>query len=265
MRLGSLTVLSLVLAAAVAGCRAREPGAETVKRGQAAYDLAFDAFKRNSMREALAHVRRAIELDDENASAAYLGSLVMLVFCADDDASPDCRYDEAEQFVRQALKLDPEMRDAKNTLGVVLVHRGKPKEAILVLEPLAHDMLYQSPEKSWGNLGWAYLEAGQGAEAVSALQRSVAAQPLFCVGHYRLGLAFEKQREFEAAREAFTRAVGIQEGGCARLQDAFLARGRVGKELHDPAGAAKDFEHCRELAPLTASGRACSAGLQTTP
>jgi len=265
VRVAFSTVASLLLAATVAGCGAREPDADTVKRGLAEYDLALDAFKRNSMREALAHVRRSLELDDESANAAYLGSLVMLVFCADDASSPDCRYEEAEKFVRRALELDPQMRDAKNTLGVVLIHRAKPAEAIAVLEPLAHDMLYQSPEKSWGNLGWAYLEAGRSAEAVTALKRSVAAQPLFCVGHFRLGLAFEKQKEFAAAKQALTRAVSIEEGGCGKLQDAFWARARVSKELGDADEAQKDLERCKELAPSTAAGRACSAGLRTTP
>ena len=261
VRLGSSFIGSLLIAACVAACGGREPDAENVKRGEAAYELAVDAFKRNSMRESLAHVRRALQLDDESANAAYLGSLVMLVFCADDASSPDCRYDEAENYVRRSLVLNPELRDARNTLGVVLIHRGKAVEAIGVLEPLARDMLYQSPEKSWGNLGWAYLEAGRAGEAIIALKRSVAAQPLFCVGHYRLGLAFEKQHELEAARQAFTRAVGIEEGACARLQDAFLGRGRVAKALGDTTEARKDFEHCRELAPSTTAGRACVAAL----
>jgi len=165
--------------------------------------------------------------------------------------------------VRAALAVDPEMRDAKNALGVVLVHRDKPKEAIKVLEPLARDMLYRSPEKAWGNLGWAYLEAKKVDDAIDALKRAVAAQPLFCVGHYRLGLAYEKKREYSAARHSLTRALSIEEGGCARLQDALYARARVSQKLGMRAEVRQDLKQCRDLATVTPAGRACATRLRT--
>lgn len=263
MRPAAVLLLSALSGSAAVGCWSREADPEAQKRAQAEVELAHDAFKRSSMREALGHVRMAMQFDEQSADAAYLGALVMLVFCADDPGSPDCRYPEAEQYARRALELDPQMRDARNTLGVILVHERKPLEAVAVLEPLTHDMLYRSPEKSWGNLGWAYLEAGRVDEAVSALQRAVAAQPLFCVGHYRLGLAFERKRELVAARQSYGRALAIEEGGCGRLQDAYLGRGRVALALGDAGPARADLERCRELAPSTASGRECAAVMRS--
>ncbi len=259
MRKAPVTVVALAAAAFAMACGAREPDPEAQKRGQAEYDLALDAFKRSSMREALAHVRASIQHDDQSPDSAYLGALVMLVFCADDPNSPDCRYGEAEQFARKALELDPQMRDAKNTLGVILIHQKRAVEAIAILEPLTQDMVYRSPEKSWGNLGWAYLEAGRLPEAVLALQRSVAAQPMFCVGHHRLGLALEKKKELVAAKQAYSRALAIKEGDCERLQDAWLGRGRVSEALGEREEAAHDFERCLELSATTAAGRACAA------
>jgi Tfp pilus assembly protein PilF len=256
-----VTVAALLATLVLGGCAAREADPEQAKRGRAEYELAMDAFKRGSYRESLAHVKTSLDHDAYNPDSAYLGAMIMLVFCADDETSPDCRYQEAEQFIRKATLADPEMRDAKNTLGVVLIHRGRPKEAIEVLEPLSQDMLYRSPEKSWGNLGWAYLEAGRTEDAIAALQRSVAAQPLFCVGHYRLGLAFEKKKELAAARQAFSKALRIEEGGCNRLQAALLGRARVSRALGQTADARKDLEQCRELAASTPTGRSCAAGL----
>jgi len=237
-------------------------GGDDAKVARAEYGLASDAFHRARYREALAHVTKALERDDENAQAAYLGTMVMLVFCADDEHSPDCRYDEAERYARLALRADPHMRDATNALGVVLIHRGRSREAISVLRPLSRDMLYQSPEKAWGNLGWAYLDAGETDLAIAALKRSVAAQPLFCVGHYRLGLAFEKKGELAAARHALTRAVTVPEQGCDRLQAAFSARARVEEHLGMRAEVEKDLLRCRELADVTPVGKACARRLR---
>ena len=257
--------VGILAAAGFVACGAREPDPEAQKRGRAEYELALDAFKRSSMREALSHVKASLESDDQSADVAYLGSLVMLVFCADDANSPDCRYAEAETYVRRALELEPKMRDAKNTLGVILIHQKRLAEAIAVLEPLTQDMLYRSPEKSWGNLGWAYLEANRTADAVLALQRSVASQPLFCVGHYRLGLALEQQKELVAARQAYSRALDIKEGECGRLQDALLARGRVSEALGDLEQASGDYAKCEALSTVTAAGRACAAAARRGP
>lgn len=247
--------------AALSGCGGAGP--EDVKVGEAEYGLANDAFHKGRYREALGHVSAALEHDEQNEDAAYLGAMVMLVFCANDEGSSDCRYDEAERFLRLALKADPEMRDATNALGVVLVHQGRHEEAAVVLKPLAEDILYRSPEKAWGNLGWAYLEAGQTDLSIDALKRAVASQPLFCVGHYRLGLAYEKKKEYAAARQALTRAVSIEEGDCARLQAAFWARARVLARLSMQAEMREDLEKCQELAETTPIGQQCSKRLAT--
>jgi type IV pilus assembly protein PilF len=254
----------VALLAATTAC-ATQAGPDDVRVANAEYGLAGDAFQRGRYREALEHVEKALERDEANGDAAYLGAMVMLVFCADDDQSPDCRYEEAETYLRAALLAEPEMRDAKNALGVVLVHRDRPQEAIEVLKPLASDMLYRSPEKAWGNLGWAYLKAGQHDEAIPALKRAIAAQPLFCVGHYRLGLAYEKKGEHAAARQSFTRALGIEEGQCSRLQDAFWARARVQEKLGLRAELREDLQRCSALAPTTQVGRACKRQLQAGP
>jgi Tfp pilus assembly protein PilF len=257
-RAGSATLLVVTSL----GCGAAGPDPEEQRRARADYELGSDAFQRGRYREALAHAQKALERDEESAEAAYLAAMTYFVFCANDESSPDCRYEEAEKHLRRAVEADPNARDARNALGVVLIHRRRLEEAAGVLEPLAHDILYRSPEKAWGNLGWAYLEAGRHDAAVEALKRAVAAQPLFCVGHFRLGLAYEKKADHAAARQAFSRAVGIQEGGCSRLQAAYWGRARVEKHLGLVAEVRKDLERCRELTMETPIGRSCDKELQ---
>lgn len=240
------------------------PGtASDEQKSLAEYDLAGDAFKNRKLREALDHVNKALKLNGDNADAAYLGAAIMLAFCALDETSGDCRFKDAEAFARKAIAAAPEHRDAKNALGVILVHQKRHDEAIAVLKPLTEDLVYASPESAWGNLGWAYLQRGSVDEAVDALRRAVAVQPLFCVGQYRLGLAYEKKGELGAAREALTKAVETDQPQCKRLQDAFSARARVlGRQgLKDEARA--DLERCRDLARETPVGQKCASQLQT--
>lgn len=233
------------------------------QRSTAEYDLAGDAFKNRKLRDAIDHVQKALKLNPDNADAAYLGATILLAFCALDDKSPDCRLKEAEAYARKAIAAAPEHRDAKNALGVILVHVGKHDEAIKVLKPLTEDLVYASPESAWGNLGWAYLQRGSVDEALDALRRAVAVQPLFCVGQYRLGLAYEKKGDLGSARDAFTKAVETDQPQCKRLQDAFSARARVlaRQGLRDEARA--DLERCRDLSRETPVGQKCAAQLQT--
>lgn len=257
---GGLAALTLMSGS---GCFLATGGGKDSRVAQAKYDLANEAFQQARYRVALEHVDQALDEDEGHAEAAYLGGMVMLVFCAQDETSPDCRYERAEAFFRRALKAKPDMRDAKNALGVVLVHQKRPQEAVEVLEPLTRDILYRSPEKAWGNLGWALLRAGETDRALAALKRSVAAQPLFCVGHYRLGLAYEKKGQHASAHRALSRALEIDKGGCQRLQVAFLARARVAMQLGKQADARRDLERCQELAEVTEVGRECRTKLKS--
>lgn len=263
--LGLLTLASMMPFVFSCGPK-RERGAvasaDPERESVAEYDIAKDLFlSRRQPREALSHVLKAIELDDENADAEHLAALIYLYFCA--ASTDECRLGEAESHARRAVDLKSDFREARNTLGVVLVHEKKYDEAIAALVPLANDILYSTPETAWGNLGWAYLLKGDADKAVEALQRSIALQPEFCVGAYRLGLALEKKGDDKAAREAFSRAVETDRSECKQMQDAFRERGRVAMRLGDRDAARTDLERCRSLAADSEAGKECTAMLAT--
>jgi Tfp pilus assembly protein PilF len=223
-------------------------------------DVATDLWIRQGKpREALEHALRAVNLDDENSEAPHLVALIYLDFCR--VSRDDCRLEEAEAHARRAIAIKPDFREAKNTLGVVLIHRKRYADAISVLRPLTADMLYQTPENAWGNLGWAYLENGQTRAAIDALERSVAAQPMFCVGSYRLGLAYEKQGQLRRAEESLTRALTTNDPGCQRMQLAHQARARIRLRSGEADSAREDLTRCIKLAPSTPVGEECRSML----
>lgn len=263
-RRGGLTrTLLPLLVATVAACGGNGEPANGAPQSEAAqsateYDLALDLWlERNQPRRALEHALKATELDEDNARATHLVALLYLDFCRRDPK--ECRIDDAERFARAALDADEHFREAKNTLGVVLIHQQRYAEAIAVLRPLSEDILYQTPENAWGNLGWAYLEVGQIDEAVEALLRSTAVQPAFCVGHYRLGLAYETKGDLSSALSAFSRALEVDHPRCQELQVAYAARGRISLQLGRQDEAVSDLEQCVHLAKTTEAGRECAA------
>jgi type IV pilus assembly protein PilF len=255
---GWLTVA--IFTAFCAGCSAAQaPGAaDGASRSLSEYDLARDLWiNRGQAREALDHVLKAIDLDGDNAEAAHLAALIYLDFCR--QSADECRLAEAERHARDALQLQPDFREARNTLGVTLIHQKRYAEAIDVLRPLTQDILYQTPENAWGNIGWAYLEQGALDQAVSALARSVAAQPDFCVGHYRLGLAEERLGHRERAIDSFTQALNAGGGRCQGLQEAYAGRARLLTAMHRADEAQRDLQTCVRLDKRTDAGRECLA------
>jgi tetratricopeptide (TPR) repeat protein len=228
------------------------------------YEIAKDQWLRQDHpREALRHALKAVDLNEDNADAQHLVGLIYLDFCRRNTGTTtdECRLSDAEAAVKKALDLRADYREARNTLGVVLIHEKRYADAIRVLEPLTADILYSTPENAWGNLGWAYLEKGDLDRAITALERSVAAQPLFCVGNFRLGMAHEKKAQWATALEAYTRALETDQPACRALQDGYLGRGRVLEKLGRADDARADLERCRDLGAGTPAGKDCGSML----
>ncbi len=239
---------------------AAAPGAQSPERqAEAEYDLARDSFYKGQPRTALDHALKAVSLDDANAKALYFTSTVYLWFCSTDAGlkAPDCRLTDAESYARRALKADETFRDARNLLGQVLILEKKYDEAIAMLEPLTRDPAYTANYLAWGNLGWAQVLGGKIDAGIASLRNSIT-QPRFCVGHYRLGIAFEKKSDLVQAEKSLTDAVSVESPDCQNLQDAWEARARVRMKLGKLADARADFQRCREISSESLTGKSCA-------
>lgn len=258
-RYASLLLASAVGVAACGGKGAQSPGAQSLDRqSDAEYDLARDLFQKGNPRAALDHARKAIDLNEDNDRAQYFVGVVHLSFCSTNRgfSAPDCKLAEIEKAARAAIKANPEFRDAKNMLGQVLVHQKRCKEAIAVLEPLTKDPAYVTPHFAWGNLGAAQACEGQNDAAIASLKNAVAGEPRFCVGHHRLGLAFESKGDLAQADESLTSAI-TADPQCENLQAAWEARCRVRFRMGRGEEARRDCERCREISTETEIGRQC--------
>jgi Tfp pilus assembly protein PilF len=261
-RLAGLIGLSLF---STLGCSlkgAESPVVNPKRQSQAEYDVAVDYFYHRQPRLALDHCRKAIELDDENAKALYFASIVHLSFCSGLQGlqDPDCRIRDAEAYVRRALTADTNFREAKNTLGQILILEQRYPEAISVLAPLTKDPAFESSYLAWGNLGWAQVLSGRVDEGIGSLKNSIT-EPRFCVGHYRLGIAYEKKGDLTAAERSLSNAVGVDAPECKELQDAWAGRARVRAALGRREDARSDFEKCVDISSETGTGRICAEGL----
>lgn len=254
---------ALLATLSLTGCPGNkgQPGAQSPERqSDAEYDLARDLFGKGQARAALDHAMKAVTLNEENDKAQYFVAVIHLSFCTTDAGftAPDCRLPEVEKFTRAALKANADFRDAKNMLGQVLVNEKRCQEAVAVLEPLTKDPAYVHPFYAWGNLGDAQLCLNQLDAAISSLKNAIAAEPRFCVGHYRLGSGYERKKDLASAEGSLTQAL-TADPQCDNLQDAWFARCRVRFGMNKNDDARKDCERCRELTNKTPTGKACEA------
>ncbi len=253
-----------VLAVAGWACSGVSEEARTQSAADVEHGLGYlqecDAQGRCNVAAAVVAWERAIRLDPENADAhRYLGVQLLI----------QGNFARAEQLLRRAMTLyerravdDERLRsplaEVRNTLGVVLMNTGRTDEALPLFRAASDEITYPTPHLAYGNLGWALSRKGQYREAVTALERSVAAQPRFCVGWARLGEAFNHLNEHEHALAALDHALDASQQGCDRNQGAFLERARAHIQLHHTDQARDDLRHCVELDATTTEGRECA-------
>lgn len=260
-----LTLVLTLLAGCASGKGSQSPNAQSLERqSDAEYDLARDLFQKGNPRAALDHATKAIALNEDNDKAQYFVAVIHLSFCSTNRGlqAPDCKLADVERYARGALKANPDFRDAKNLLGQVLVNQKRCKEAIQILEPLTKDPAYVHPYFAWGNLGEAQICDGQLDAAITSLKNAVS-EPRFCVGHYRLGLAYEKKNDPVAAEASLTSAL-TADPECENLQDAWAARCRIRKRQGNQEWK-KDCEKCREISAETPTGKICGQTLGPLP
>ena len=268
-QLAAAVVIAPLALAGTTGCPTPRgpngaPTADPEHQSVAEFNLGRDSLDHGNFREALGHSLRATQLDDQNARATYLAAVVYLAFCNGlrGLADPDCRLQDAEKYARKTVKLAPTYPDAKNLLGEVLINEERFAEAIDLLRPLTTDPSYGSIHLAWGNLGWAQVLAGDVDGGISSLKNSVT-EPRFCVGFYRLGIAYEKKGDLTQADANLTSAVDGE--ACKNFQDAFEERAKVRLKLGHAELARADFERCKALTPDSLSGKRCTQSLEAKP
>lgn len=146
--------------------------------------------KRQSIQTAIAHVRRAIELDESLAWAhGYMGWLLTVTK----------RYDEARKELDLAVSLDPNSSENLGWLGFLLNYLGQRDEAIAVLKK-ALRLNPLPPPIAYLFLGVTYRDAGRYEDAIETCGKILPLQPDFEYAHTCLASAYSLLGRGEEAR-----------------------------------------------------------------
>lgn len=254
---GRLALLGGVLWAIVAaGCGGGATQQE-VDHSMREFQLAATLRDEGNTAAAVEHLRKSLDLYPDNANAhALLGFILMEKH--DFHTAVD-HLREAESLLAEDERVGSgrTVAEVRNWLGIALTELHRYDDAIEVLRESASDVTNAAPHLAWGNLGQAYFDKGEYAQALEALEQAVKLQPRFCVGYYRVGQVYFAQKKLKPAEEALTHALEADDLCAERFQAAYRLRGEVRARLGDRDAAVHDLERCVEIAPKTDDAAAC--------
>jgi Tfp pilus assembly protein PilF len=235
--LSGLVSLALLSVGTISGCATGDPRtpssdqATTDEQKITAYVEASSlALNNGDLTSALSYALQAEKVDPSNSSIEHLKALI---FSARGERST------AIECARKAVSLDPKSAGANNTLGKLLIDDGHGDEAEPYLLLAAHDPLNREAYKAWTNLGISYYRKLEYTKSVNAMDHAIASSPMnacvafyyrghvrmtqgkiaeaiqdydsstkkFCAafadGRLALGIAYERDRQFEKARRTY--------------------------------------------------------------
>jgi len=186
-------------------------------------NLGLALFAKGNIRGAIVASARAAQLDPQLAQAHY--NLARALDTIGDSIS-------AGVALEWAVALDPRYGKPPYELGIT----ARAKDTKDIQEKMAgafKGLVLQNPKyaKAHADLGTAFLQSKNYAEAINCARAAIIADPVFSEGHALLGLALEQTGDLTGARAALTEAARLDPRWAAQL--AKLPSGTVAPPPHE--------------------------------
>ncbi len=123
------------------------------------------------------------------------------------------RYDLAEKFLKQALKLNPDLTEAHNSLGAVYASQKKYKLALKEFNEVLLDTGYLFPENALYNIALIYYNEGDYLKSLDYCNKTLVIVPkspmvyyLIALNYYKLGKKGVAKRYLEDIIKNFNKS-----------------------------------------------------------
>ena len=118
------------------------------------------------------------------------------------------KWQEAQDLYKKALDIDSNYAPAANNLAYSMLEHGGNVDVALTLAQTARRGMPNSSSTA-DTLGWAYVQKGSYALAVTYLEDAIKATPKSQPLEYHLGVAYQKLFDVNKAKEHYQRALEI--------------------------------------------------------
>lgn len=164
---------------------------------------------------------------------------------------------------RLAVKLKPDYSDANNTLGKMLMDSGKLAEAEIYLNKAAKDPLNRDAFKANTALGILNYRKGEYEKARGHLDKAISqSKGLSCIAYYYRGHISVRQSRLKDAISDYDHA---SKKLCAAFADAHLALGIAFEQDRQFSAARKKFMEIQERYPSSKYATQAIERLQHLP
>jgi tetratricopeptide (TPR) repeat protein/SAM-dependent methyltransferase len=201
----------------------RDIVARTPTNAEGHFLLGMCRYQRGSARDALEHMRRAVNLAPTAVQYAVNFGFVL---------SEAGELEEAERVLRGTLMRAPRDPAALNALGITLQQAGKLEEALAVYE--RGIAIAPRNDELRNNYGRTLRDAGRTEQALAALRAALAINPSNVMAGLNLGNALRDSGALQDAIAAYERVVARAPGfdmAFHNLGEALLDAGRADAAL----------------------------------
>jgi tetratricopeptide (TPR) repeat protein len=165
--------------------------------------LGFVYYKKSEFDDALAALKKAVQMDSRLAEAHYYTGLVYGVLGAESRDSKKRReyFDKSIESFRQAVTLRRDFPEAHADLGVAFYSRGSVARAVEEFKIA----LAQKPDMAvaHNNLAGIYLRQGYFEEAVTESKKAVALEPNMVEAYFIMGNAYANMKKYKESARAY--------------------------------------------------------------
>ncbi len=222
---------------------------EEARQADALCELGTSYLNEGSTEDAIRELERAKSLNPRDADIRH--ALGMAFFAKE-------LFPKAEKELLAAIRLDPDLTEAKLNLAALYIAMERYEEALEYLQQVVADYRYRSPARAYNNMGYVYLQLGRYDQAEEALRQALRIAPRFCQAQYNLSLVYEAENRLEDARRHREEAVSL----CPDDLRYRLALGMLQVRLDRRVEAIDNFKRVVEADPTGEMGDAAREQLE---
>lgn len=131
-------------------------------------------------------LKKLLEAEKTIPHNAKLHNTLGLVYLAKE------RYPQAVTHLEMALEFNPDFIEAKNNLGAAYLKSKEWDKAIKLFKEVLGNLLYETPEIAYTNLGWAYYYQNMHKSSKSYFKKALDIRPNYLVAVHGLALTYIK-------------------------------------------------------------------------